>query len=92
MLCQRRSGSACRSIPAGFVEWIAGHSSENSYAIGIAPPEHWDLRDVVAIVSTEEKKVGSSEGHTAAQSAQPTQRSNQVIQRCAIQVQLGFQL
>jgi diphosphomevalonate decarboxylase len=67
ILARQGSGSACRSIPSGFVEWIAGHSSENSYAISIAPPEHWDLRDVVAIVSTEEKKVGSSEGHTAAQ-------------------------
>jgi diphosphomevalonate decarboxylase len=67
ILARQGSGSACRSIPGGFVEWIAGHSSLNSYAISIAPPEHWDLRDVIAIVSTEEKKVGSSEGHTAAQ-------------------------
>ena len=67
ILARQGSGSACRSIPGGFVEWIAGHSSENSYAISIAPTDHWDLRDVVVIVSTEEKKVGSSEGHIAAQ-------------------------
>lgn len=69
ILSRQAAGSACRSIPSGFVEWIAGHSSENSYAVSIAPPEHWDLRDVIAIVSTEEKKVGSYEGHAAAQTS-----------------------
>jgi diphosphomevalonate decarboxylase len=66
ILARQASGSACRSIPAGFVEWIAGSNDDNSYAVSIAPPEHWDLRDVIAIVSTEEKQVGSTEGHAAA--------------------------
>ncbi len=66
ILARQGSGSACRSIPAGFVEWIAGGSSAESYAMSIAPPEHWDLRDVIAIVSTTEKKISSSDGHLAA--------------------------
>jgi diphosphomevalonate decarboxylase len=66
ILARQGSGSACRSIPAGFVEWVAGGSSAESYAVSIAPPEHWDLRDVIAIVSTVEKHIGSSEGHLAA--------------------------
>lgn len=66
ILARQGSGSACRSIPAGFVEWIAGFNSQESYAVSIAPPEHWDLRDVIAIVSTAEKKVGSSAGHQLA--------------------------
>ncbi|MDE3091660.1 MAG: diphosphomevalonate decarboxylase [Chloroflexota bacterium] len=66
ILARQGSGSACRSIPAGFVEWIAGSSSEDSYAISIAPPAHWGLCDVVAVVSTEEKQVGSTDGHAAA--------------------------
>ena len=69
MLARQGSGSACRSVPAGFVEWIAGSSGEDSYAISIAPPEHWDLRDIVAVVSAEEKKVGSYEAHAAAQTS-----------------------
>ncbi len=69
MLARQASGSACRSIPAGFVEWIGGWTSHDSYAVSIAPPTHWDLRDVIAIVSTEEKQVGSTEGHAAAQSS-----------------------
>jgi diphosphomevalonate decarboxylase len=66
ILARHASVSACRSIPGGFVEWIAGSSSADSYAVSVAPPEHWDLRDVIAIVSTEEKKVGSTDGHAAA--------------------------
>lgn len=69
ILARQGSGSACRSIPAGFVEWIAGSHSEDSYALSIAPPEHWDLRDAIAVVSTEEKKVGSFAAHAAAQTS-----------------------
>ncbi len=66
MLARQGSGSACRSIPGGFVEWITSSEPNNSYAVTIAPPDYWDLRDVIAIVSTEEKKVGSTQGHAGA--------------------------
>jgi diphosphomevalonate decarboxylase len=60
------SGSASRSIPAGFVEWHAGEDHDTSYAESIAPPEHWQLVDLIAMVSEEHKKVGSTSGHDAA--------------------------
>jgi diphosphomevalonate decarboxylase len=63
VLARQGSGSACRSIPAGFVEWYTADTSEDSYAEQIAPPDHWDLRDLIAIVQTEHKKVGSTKGH-----------------------------
>ncbi len=66
VLARHGSGSAARSIPDGFVEWLTSWESARSYAQSIAPPEHWELRDVIAIVSTEEKHVGSTEGHRAA--------------------------
>ncbi len=66
ILARLGSGSACRSIPAGFVEWHAGEDSESSYAEMIAPPEHWDLRDLIAIVETAHKEVGSSKGQELA--------------------------
>jgi diphosphomevalonate decarboxylase len=69
ILARQGSGSACRSIPAGFVEWQAGTSSADSYAVQLAPPSFWDLRDVIAVVSTTEKHVGSTEGHAAATSS-----------------------
>jgi len=69
ILARFGSGSACRSIPGGFTEWAAGTSSEESFARQIAPPEHWDLRDVIAIVSRAPKRVGSTEGHALAPSS-----------------------
>src|SRR3989344_2439626 len=46
ILARQGSGSACRSIPDGFVEWIDGDTSETSYAISLYPPEHWHIVDV----------------------------------------------
>jgi diphosphomevalonate decarboxylase len=65
-LARLGSGSACRSIPAGFVEWQAGEGAGDSYAFSIAPPEHWDLTDCIAIVSQAHKPTGSTEGHALA--------------------------
>lgn len=66
VLARRGSGSASRSIPAGFVEWKMGESESDSYAFSIAPADHWNLADCVAIVSAEHKKTGSTEGHALA--------------------------
>jgi len=62
-LARAGSGSACRSIPGGFVEWLAGMNDKTSYAVQVAPPDHWDIRDVAVVVSNTEKKVPSTEGH-----------------------------
>ena len=68
------SGSACRSIPGGFVEWLADGCDPDSGAISIAPPEHWDLCDCVAIISREHKPTGSTEGHALAHTS-PLQKA-----------------
>jgi diphosphomevalonate decarboxylase len=65
VLARLGSGSACRSIPSGFVEWKAGTSDPGSYAYSLYPPDYWDIRDVIAIVGSDAKKVGSTEGHAA---------------------------
>lgn len=62
IIARQGSGSACRSIPDGFVEWLDGDTSENSYAKSIYPPDYWDLVDVVAIVSTDKKDIATSLG------------------------------
>ncbi len=68
-LARRGSGSAARSIPSGYVEWHAGDSHETSFAESFAPPEHWDLIDIIAIVSRAHKRTSSSAGHETADSS-----------------------
>ena len=65
-LARRGSGSASRSIPSGFVEWQMGTGDEDCVAVSIAPPEHWNLADCVAVVNASHKKTGSTEGHAIA--------------------------
>lgn len=65
ILARCGSGSASRSIFGGAVEWFAGinRDGSDSYARQLSPPEKWkDLRNIIAIVSEEEKKVSSIEG------------------------------
>jgi diphosphomevalonate decarboxylase len=65
-LARRGSGSACRSIPGGFVEWQVGVEEIDSYAFPIAPQEHWGLIDCIVVVSYDKKATGSTEGHARA--------------------------
>ena len=68
-LARLGSGSAARSIPGGFVEWHAADRHADSFAETIAPPDHWALVDVVAILSRQHKRVGSTAGHASADSS-----------------------
>jgi diphosphomevalonate decarboxylase len=65
-LARLGSGSACRSIYGGFVEWYSSDTDEDSFAVQIAPPNHWDLTDLIAIVSRDSKAVDSTTGHSLA--------------------------
>ena len=56
------SGSACRSIPDGFVLWENGRTSEESYAYSLHPAVYWDIRDILVIVDIREKKVSTTDG------------------------------
>ncbi len=64
-LARRGSGSASRSVPSGYCQWLPG-TDETSVATSIAPPEYWDLQDLVVVVSQEHKAVGSTGGHALA--------------------------
>jgi diphosphomevalonate decarboxylase len=70
-LARQGSGSAARSIPGGFVEWTLGVDGqpETSFGYTIAAPEHWDLTDVIAVVSQKQKSVGSTSGHALARTS-----------------------
>jgi diphosphomevalonate decarboxylase len=69
ILARQGSGTACRCVCSGFVEWKDGSTSETSYSETLFPPKHWDVRDVVAVVDEGKKKISSTEGHESAQSS-----------------------
>lgn len=65
ILSRQGSGSSCRSIPEGFVEWHKGQKEDgsDSYAESIAGKNHWhDFRMIACIVSEAKKKVSSRAG------------------------------
>jgi diphosphomevalonate decarboxylase len=65
------SGSAARSVFGGYVEWPGRFPEEGEAdpavpAVPLAPAEHWDLADVVAVLEEGPKEVSSLDGHRRA--------------------------
>lgn len=59
------SGSACRSIYGGFVQWTKGEqlNGSDSIAVQIAPASHWpEMHVLILVVSDERKKIASTVG------------------------------
>jgi len=63
ILARLGSGSACRSIPDGFVLWEKGNSSDTSYAHSLFPHDYWDIRDILLVTDSSMKKVSTTDGH-----------------------------
>jgi diphosphomevalonate decarboxylase len=68
-LARLASGTACRSMADGWVEWEKGTNADNSFAKQIFPVDWWQITDVVAIVTNKMKKVSSTEGHGLAETS-----------------------
>ncbi|KAM4631319.1 diphosphomevalonate decarboxylase isoform 2-T2 [Polymixia lowei] len=64
-IARQGSGSACRSMHGGFVQWIMGHQEDgkDSLAQQVEPETHWpELRVLVLVASVERKPIGSTSG------------------------------
>jgi diphosphomevalonate decarboxylase len=60
ILARLGSGSACRSIDGGFVEWRAGTDPDGMDSYGAPLPDRWpELRIGLLLVSKEAKSIGS---------------------------------
>lgn len=73
VLARRGSGSATRSLHGGWVLWPRGERPDglDSHGAALAGPDHWDVRLVVALVSTGPKAVGSTEGMIRTEATSP---------------------
>lgn len=67
------SGSAARSVMGGYVEWPTDGDEQASdvrcYARQIAGADHWDLRNVIAVVERGAKSTSSLDGHRRARTS-----------------------
>lgn len=63
-LARRGSGSACRSIYGGFVEWKKGelNNGSDSFAVQILDEKGWDFTILSVVLENKRKKVLSREG------------------------------
>jgi len=73
LLARRGSGSAARSIYGGYSEMNAGQNPDgsDSYAVQLYPESYWDLHMLIAILSEDEKPVGSTEGMNRTRQTSP---------------------
>ena len=65
ILTRKGSGSACRSVCEGFVEWYRGKKADgsDSFAETIAKKDYWpEFRMIATIVSEAQKKIPSRAG------------------------------
>jgi len=77
VLARRCSGSAARSIFGGYVEWAHGEQADglDSVATPLLAAEAWPLSVAVAITSTAEKAIGSTEGMNRTADTSPYQQA-----------------
>lgn len=64
-IARQGSGSACRSIFGGFVQWCKGENDDgsDSFAKQLFPENHWpELRVLILVVSESQKKTSSTVG------------------------------
>ena len=63
ILARQGSGSACRSVYGGFVQWLAGPTSDTSYAAPVVDELHWpQMRVVILVVNDAQKDTSSTSG------------------------------
>lgn len=73
-LARMGSGSACRSIYGGFVQWQKGVADDghDSIAVQLAPASHWpDLELLILVVNDARKKTSSTSGMSRSVATSP---------------------
>ncbi|MBI4177207.1 MAG: diphosphomevalonate decarboxylase [Candidatus Aenigmarchaeota archaeon] len=71
IIARQGSGSSCRSIFGGYVEWVAAKTSEKSYAKQIADENHFDVRDIAVVVEAAKRRYTTRESMQASVKTSP---------------------
>lgn len=62
-IARRGSGSACRSLFGGFVQWVKGDGNETSQASQIVDHKYWPkMKVIICVVNDTQKDISSSDG------------------------------
>lgn len=81
-LARMGSGSACRSVYGGFVQWQKGEAADghDSIAVQLAPADHWpDLELLILVVNDARKKTSSTNGMTRSVQTSPFLRHRAAV-------------
>ncbi len=71
MISRRGSGSSCRSIYGGFVEWIKEDENKESYAIQLADENWFDIRDIIVVLKNKERKINTRDAMRLSKKTSP---------------------
>ena len=71
MLSRQGSGSSCRSIFGGYVEWIKEDENKDSYSIQLAEKDWFDVRDIIVVFETKERKWSTREAMSISKNTSP---------------------
>ena len=88
------SGSACRSISGGLVQWFSGEeeNGSDSRAEQIYSADHWpELCFLVLVVSQKKKKIGSTAGmQQSLETSSMMKTRNQIVDERIKEIQWAF--
>lgn len=71
MLSRQGSGSSCRSIYGGYVEWIKGDENKDSFSIQLAEKDWFDIRDIIVVFENKERKWSTREAMNISKKTSP---------------------
>jgi diphosphomevalonate decarboxylase len=71
MISRRGSGSSCRSIFGGFVEWVKEDENGDSFAKQLADENWFDIRDIVIVLNASKRKISTRDAMKISKKTSP---------------------
>lgn len=71
MLSRIGSGSSCRSMFGGYVEWLKNDENDESYAIQLVDENWFDIRDIAIVFEKHERKYNTTEAMKISKETSP---------------------